>query len=143
MRASQVPRGSVMGMVSKMMLPAIWPARVETRQVTKNAKSSLVALADLKLLDAVDCNGEMRMKSPTTWNHMTCGKIQIGPTEGYRPKMRRRIMYVRAHKARLFVYSRPAHTAPTTPAARLIGENRLGLRDKLMIPPKSADKAPM
>lgn len=73
------------------MLPAIWPAKVDVRDVMKNAKSSLVALLDLKLLDAADCSGETRMSNPIMWNHMICGKLQTGPTEGYAPKMRRRV----------------------------------------------------
>jgi hypothetical protein len=77
--------------VSKIILPAIWLANVDVREVTKNAKRSLVTLGDLKLLDAADCNGEMRIRNPTTWNHITCGNIQTGPTVGYRPKMRRRV----------------------------------------------------
>jgi len=74
------------------MLPAIWPAKVDVKEVTKNARSSLVALLDLKLLDAADCSGEMRITSPAMWNHMTCGKLHAGPYEGYEPKTRRRIM---------------------------------------------------
>ena len=78
-------------MVSKIMLPAIWPARVDVREVTKNAKRSLGAFENLKLLDAVACNGEMMTRKPTIWNHMTCGKVQTAPTEGYRPKIRRSV----------------------------------------------------
>ena len=48
---------------------------------------------------------------------------------------------MRAHRVRLFVYSRPAQTVQTTPAARLIGESDV-LRDKLTIPPKNVDIAP-
>lgn len=66
MRPSQVAGVMVpKNMVSKIMLPAIWLAKVDVREVTKNAKRSLVTLGDLKLLDAADCNGEMRIRNPT------------------------------------------------------------------------------
>lgn len=86
-------------------------------------KSSLVASLDLKLFEAVDRSGEIRMRNLTTWNHMTCGKLQTGLYEGYRPKMKRRARWMKVHRVRLFVYSRFAHTAPTIPAARLTREN--------------------
>lgn len=45
------------------------------------------------------------------------------------------------HTVRLFVYSRPAQTAQTIPAARLNGEKDV-FKKKLMVPPTNVDIAP-
>jgi hypothetical protein len=37
---------------------------------------------DLMCLMAIDCRGDERSRSPTTWNHMYSGKSQAGPIPG-------------------------------------------------------------
>ena len=50
--------------VSKAMLPASRPARVEVRLVRKKAKNSPEARGDLNLFEAADWSGDTRMIRP-------------------------------------------------------------------------------
>ena len=50
--------------ISKANEPAIWLAKVEVKEVMKNAKRSLELLLELKFLEAKDCSGEIRTMKP-------------------------------------------------------------------------------
>lgn len=44
--------------------PAIWPAKVDVREVMKKAERSLELLWELRLFAATDCIGEIRTRKP-------------------------------------------------------------------------------
>ena len=44
--------------------PAIWPAKVDVREVTKKPKRSLELLLELRFFRAMSCSGEMRIRRP-------------------------------------------------------------------------------
>lgn len=67
---------------SKVREPAICPAKVEVKDVTKTAKVSMEPFAVLRFFRAVDCSGEARIRKPTIWNHINGGYSQTGPTKG-------------------------------------------------------------
>ena len=63
---------------SKVKEPAIWPARVDVKAVTKKAGTSLASLFEFHVfLTATDCNGEIRIMKPIIEFIQTLGIAEI------------------------------------------------------------------
>jgi hypothetical protein len=60
--------------ISNTKEPAIWPAKVDVKEVVKNASDSLMLVLGFHMfLTANDCKGEAKTRSPISWNHNNGG----------------------------------------------------------------------